>query len=216
MSDQSVSRIERKRQTDEQRRARIGDGPGELTATFGFVMDWGPALSKLKAWCQRYEKMGALHIAGQYERLKDVLESEARSDLVFALEYAQDDADRWVPRDTGYLASTGSFGIEPVGRGGYLAVGRYTASYAAVVHEEPAMKRATGTRKWLEIAFNTGWAEFMQSIRHRLALAEMPAPVLIDYDSVHGRLTVVPGRPGLGRDPTGRFRSLRGATPRYE
>lgn len=221
MSDQGVDRFQRKAQADAQRRAQLGDGPGELTATFGFRMDWGPALAQLDAFCQRFRGLGALHVGGMVEQVHEATFGQAMADLEICREIAWDQADETVPRDTGFLASTGHSEVVPVTsdlgvEGGGVAVGRYTATYAAVVHEEPDTKRASGERKWLETAWMAGWFEFTARLRRSLpALSSRVVPVLVGYDSVHGRLSVERGGT-VGRDPSGKFRSLRGATPIYE
>lgn len=222
MSDQADDRFSRRAEADARRRGQLGEGPGELTATFGFRMDWGPALAEMDAFCQRFRGLGAKYVGGMVEEVQGALYSQAMKDLEVAREIAWEQAQDNVPYQTGYLHSTGHSESIPVTsdlgiEGGGVAIGRYTATYAAVVHEEPDIRRESGERKWLENAWMAGWSEFTARLRRSLpSVVRTTTPVLVGYDSVHGRLRVDPGRAGVGRDPAGKFRSLRGATPIYE
>lgn len=224
--------FEAKQAMDEAKRAQMGEGPGELVATMGIRMDWGDAMSKLKLWASRYRKLGALHVYQQYDKVQETAFGDAVRELHFAGDYAWDEAQQNVPVDTGYLQSTGSLTYlqgsqletdQSTGQGLALVVARYTATYAALVHEEPEEKRVSGHRKWLESAFMTGHTELLSGLRYALARAQglLRQPILVSYDSVHGTLKIVHGTTPsgssflVGRDPKGRFRSLKGATPNY-
>lgn len=232
-----ATRLEMKAARDQHMREVLGQGPGELTATYGFTMDWTDAMSKLRRWCSRYRQAGGLHVLERYRVEAATTFSEALGVLAATSARSWDQAQDRVPYDTGYLHSTGEYGIlgtpggeetdheafhRAAGEGSALAVARYTATYAAIVHEEPESKRVSGDRKWLEDAWLSGWAEFTRRMT-RVSAQISSGPVTVVYiDPLHGRLRVEGGVTprgahfSIGRDIKGRFRSLRTANITFE
>jgi hypothetical protein len=222
-----AERLAKKKALDQAKRAYLGEGPGELMGAMGFYSSSGAALSALDHWCVKYRQLGALTISSTYEYVLEQQQRKARTLLKAALALALEISDRNVPRDTGWLAASRSSALGLVGEGATLAIIRYSATYAAIVHEEPAEARVSGQPKWLENALMHADQNFNSDLEQTLRRNPLPpayTPTLVAYDSVHGRLRIehrhTPlGHPfQVGRDPKGRFRSLRAGdiTPIYE